>query len=348
MDLRWWPVFISGLVCLATCIALAAFLPMPQRRGRLRPLAHVHRLTRLPEYKRVVRLQLLSMLVVVALLLVMYSIALVTSSRPLSNASSAGLDAQQPESIMVCTGADATDPATGAVLNYFTQQIPTFSNQRIGLTSQSLRLVPLTRDYQYAASQFGHFATLARLQFGVNRRWPMAPGQLLELRNGVEDFSRPLEYVDYARSVEDVLALCIAGFPTFEDKSSQRRSLIYVGASEIREQGESRTSLFSAEKVRQMAIEAGVQINVITRASGPSAEVDHLRSLADSTGGRFDQYNVGTGLTPTLDAIRANPPAAAGAHAAVIDRRADYPNIALVVGIAVSALLCIGLMVARR
>jgi hypothetical protein len=348
VDLRWWPVFVGGLVCLAAGIALAAFLPMPRRRSRLRPLAHVNRLTRLPEYKRVVRLKMLSTLVVVALLLVMYSMALVTSSRPMSLIASKGLDAREPESIMVCTGADATDPATGALLNYFAQHVPTFANQRIGLTSQSLRLVPLTRDYGYAAGQFGRFADVSRLQYGANARLRMTPKQRLDLDNGVSDFSRPRDYVDYARSVRDVLALCIAGFPSFEDRSSQRRSLIYLGPSEIRQPDEGRPALFSEEQVKQMAAAAGVQVNVITPASARSAEGDYLRSLAADTGGRFDEYEPGSPLTATLDAIRANPPVAERGNAAIIDRRGDYPNLALMVGVAVSALVCLALMVARR
>lgn len=249
---------------------------------------------------------------------------------------------------MVCTSAAPTDPATGAVLNYFAQQIPTFNNQRIGLTSQSLRLVPLTRDYNYAASQFGRFAGLSRLQTGIEMGLPMSPGQLLELENGVGDFSRPREYVDYARSVKDVLALCIAGFPAFEDRSHQRRSLIYLGPSEIRRPGETRAALFSEEQVRQMATEAGVQVNVITPAEGRSAGGDYLRSLAVGTGGRFDSYDPGSPMTATLDTIRANPPAPGGGYAAMIDRRGDYPNVALMVGVAVAALLSIAMAVARR
>jgi hypothetical protein len=348
VELRWWPVFVAGLLCLAMCIALAAFLPMPQHRGRLRPLAHADRLTRLPEYIRVVRLQFWSMLVIVVLLLVMYSMALVTSSRPIGFTANDGVQAQRPETIMVCAGARVTDPATAAMLNYFTRQIPTFDTQRIGLTSESLRVVPLTRDYLYAASKFGRFAKLAALQDGVDAGQPVSPGQQLDLRNGGNEFSRPLAYVDYARSVEDILALCMAGFPSFEDKNLQRRSLIYLGPSDSRAPDEQRPSLFSAQQVQEMAAAAGIQVNLLT-GSGSSPQDDRLRSIAADTGGKFATYDGGgTNVAATLDSIRANPPRADSSASAFTGRLGDYPNVALITGIVVSALLCMCLVVLRR
>ena len=60
---------------------------------------------------------------------------------------------------MLCVDGPATDPAASATLRYFAEQVKTFSTQRIGLTSANRRVVPLTRDYQYAAAQFaGHHA----------------------------------------------------------------------------------------------------------------------------------------------------------------------------------------------
>ena len=335
MELTWWPVALAGLVCLAIGVALAALLPMGSLRRRLRPLAHVDRLTRLPEYVRAVRLQFLSMLLMVVLLVILFLQALLTSSRP---AGLRSFDAAHPEDIMLCVGAPVTDPATAGLLNYFSRRTVNFDTQRIGLTSPSLRVVPLTRDYQYAADEFSRYAKLAALQQDVDAD---NEGRLAELRTGVGEFSRPLDYVDYARSTADVLALCLAGFPPNADRNNHRRSLIYLGPNEIRQPDEQRPSLFSAQQVGDMAAAAGVQVNVVTQAYAPD-----LHAIAADTGGRFETYDAaGPGVGAALDEIRAAPPRAVVTGA---DRPVDAPDVPLIGGIVVSVLLCISLAVLRR
>ena len=65
VGLTWWPVAVAGFACLAVAVALAVLLPMEQVRRQLRRLANSSRLTRLPEYARVARARLVSMLVAV-------------------------------------------------------------------------------------------------------------------------------------------------------------------------------------------------------------------------------------------------------------------------------------------
>lgn len=351
MELRWWPVVVAGLVCLAVCVTLAALLPMPQVRRRLRPLAHVDRLTRLPEYARVVRLQFWSMLGLVALLVVLFLEALLASSRPAGfSFADYDADAAHAEDIMLCVGEPVTDPATAGFLDYFAERVPHFDTQRIGLTSPSLRVVPLTRDYQFAADQFSRYAKLASLQQNLDAKNPMPAVQMTELRAGIEDFSRPLRYVDYARSVEDVLALCMAGFPSSNDKAAHRRSLIYLGPSNIRDADEQRGALFSDQQLHDTAAAAGVQINVISRSDARAAT--NLDAIAAGTGGRFETYDAAGAddrqLVAMLDGIRAHPPAVVGAGATTITRPGDYPNVPLVAGVFVAALLCVALAVVRR
>jgi hypothetical protein len=354
VDLRWWPVAIAGLALLATCIALATLLPMPQVRRRLRPLAHADRLTRLPEYVRVVRLQTWSMLAVVVLLLIMFAEALLAGARPIGHSpASRNIDAAKPEDIMICVGQPVTDPGTAGVLNYFAQRIGNFDTQRLGLTSSSLRVVPLTRDYQYAGDEFSRYAKLAALQQNLDANMPIAEGQALELRTGMNGFSRPLDYVDYARSAQDVLSLCIAGFPSSEDKTAHRRSLIYLGPNDIRRPDEQRPSLFSTRQVTDLAARAGIQVNVIT-----GSDVGDLHSIATGTGGRLETYG-GPGLDAsggtdatlgaTLDRIRADPPrgVVAGETVGTSGSR-DDPNVPLIAGVVVSVLACLSLAVLRR
>ena len=76
---------------------------------------------------------------------------------------------------MLCMGGPPTDPAVGATLRYFADRVKTFGTQRIGLTSPNRRVVPLTRDYQYAAAQFNKYAVASepsQMQSGGLRRCP--------------------------------------------------------------------------------------------------------------------------------------------------------------------------------
>jgi hypothetical protein len=338
VELRWWPVALAGFVGLTIAITCAVLLPMPRLRRRLRPLAHVDRLTRLPEYTRAVRLQFWSTLLMVVLLVILFLQALLTSSRP---AGLRSFRAAQQQDIMLCVGAPVTDPATAELLNYFAQRTVNFNTERIGLTSASLRVVPLTRDYQYAADAFSRYAKLAALQRDVDANTPMVNGEAEELGSGVNDFSRPLNYVDYARSTPDVLALCLAGFPADEDRTSRGRSLIYLGPTDVRRPDEQRPSLFSAQQVGGIAAAGGVQVNVITQAFDPD-----LHTLAAETGGSFKVNGLaGSGVDTLLDGIRAAPPRTADA-AATADW--DTPTVPLIGGIVVAVLLCISLAVVRR
>lgn len=337
MGLTWWPVATAGLLCLAICIALAAFLPTPRALRRLRPLAHVERLTRLPEYTRLVRLQFWSMLMFVMLLATVFALALLAGSRPAGLRSA---DAAHPEDIMLCVADPVTDAATASLLNYFAREAVGFDTQRIGLTSSSLRVVPLTRDYQYAADEFSRYAELAALQQNLDANKPLDEGQLTELGTGIDDFSRPLDYVDYARSTADVVALCLAGFPSTENHANRRRSLIYLGPNDIRRPDEQRPSLFSAQQVEDMAVGADVQVNVITQA-----DVGDLRTLAARTGGRVETYEPAA-VDASLDRIRTAAPHADGNP--IAQHSEDTPNVPLLGGIVVSALLCISLAVQRR
>ena len=115
---------------------------------------------------------------------------------------------------------------TGAFLTYFAGQARTYGTQRIGLTSPNRRVIPMTRDYQYVAGKLGDLSRLS--------------GDQADDAAGHPRLLHPARcrYVDYAPSVEDILALCMTGFPSFDSTSSHRRSLIYLGSGQLREPGE--------------------------------------------------------------------------------------------------------------
>lgn len=331
MELSWWPIAIVGSVCLAITVALAMLLPMDHIRRRLRPLAHTSRLTRLPEYQRLARARFLAMIVTLALLVVVFASALLASARPTGWSWQAGDDV--PQDIMLCVGEPVTSPATGEFLRYFAEQATTYGTQRIALTSPTRRVVPMTRDYQYAAGRFSDFARLAQQPTAV-------------MRAKAAEFAPTVTYVDYAPSVDDTLALCMTGFPSFEQKSNRSRSLIYLGPSSVRAPEETRPSLFVDQRVVDMANQAGIQINAIT--SSPRGREAALRSITESTGGQFFYYQPDA-LRTDLDTIRDEPPAAAlPGGAGVIGWSSDSPAIPLIVAVVASALLCVSLAVLRR
>jgi hypothetical protein len=363
MGLRWWPLIAVGILCLAGCIAAAALLPMPKVHRQLRPLAHVDRLTRLPEYARVYRIYFLSVVITGALLLATFATALVASARPMGMSSvTKEFEVQHPEDIMLCVGEPVTDPTTANFLGYYAQQAKSYGTQRIGLTSTSLRVVPLTRDHRYAAERFEHFAKLARTQQDLAANKAVPENDRRALQSGIEEFSQRVSYVDYATSLEDNLALCLTGFPSFDSKSTHRRSLVYIGYSAPRPPNEKRPGLFTAQAVQKMAADAGVQINAIARSdvaqSSPQAN-DTLRSIAESTGGKFFLYNpsgitasdsgADVTLTRILDHVRDNPPQATLPNGKVVSIESfDSPRVALVAALAFAALLGLSLAVLRR
>lgn len=324
MDLRWWPIALAGLLGVLACVVLAITLPTARAERRLRPLAHVDRLTALPEYARIRRREMLAAAITIALLVITVGTAVLTAARP--SASGRDADALHPEDVMLCVGAPVTDGAGAQFLNYFAAQATTFGNGRIGLTSPTARVVPLTRDYQYAAQRFGDYGTPTSQQ--------------------AESFAKVVNYSDYTPTVADTLALCMTGFGTAP--TTHRRSLIYLGPSTFGP--EDQRGLFTEQQVADMAAKADIQVNAIARVEVTDAArrgEAELTSLADRSGGRFFRYHAAApgGSDPTmtadLDAIRTHPPRATGPLP-------DHPNALLLAGLVTTVLLSIALAVARR
>jgi hypothetical protein len=334
IELTWWPVVIAGFACLVICIALAVLLPAARGTRRLRPLAHVDRLTSLPEFARAARLRYLSLLATMGMLVVLFGAAVVAGARPVDVRTA---QTGQPEEIMLCVGQPVTDPATATLLSYFARRTTTDpGTQRIGLTSSTRRVVPLTRDYQYAAARFGEYAGAKDAQ--------------------AESFDPQVPYVDYARTVDDVLALCLTGFPSTETATSHRRSLIYLGPSTFRAADD--PGLFTGAQVQDLAARAGVRMNLIavTDPTTSSRAADAaLSAVADNSGGRFFRQppsGLGGGpdqLTAHLDAILADPPPAMVSDGGLFNRRpGETPTIPLAVALVAGAVLSVSLVVLRR
>lgn len=314
-----------GAAAVVAVVALAALLPMTAARRRLRPLANIARLTRLPEYARIARLRSLSTIVTLVVLTVMFGAATWAAARP--SVARNDFDAAHPEDIMVCVGQPVTDAATAELLDYFARQAATSPQaQRIGLTSVNRRVVPLTRDHQYAAAQFADY-----LGGHQAHTVPFAP---------------PVPYSDYAASVNDVLALCLSGFPSTEHPNTHRRSVVYLGPSELRAAAEQRAALFADGSVRALAQRTGAQINVIDTAPSPAS--GSLAALTRQTGGRYVAAGP-TSVTTALNGIRAHAPPARTADGTIVtaDVR-DAPAVPLAIALLSAAVLSVALMVLRR
>ena len=324
MDLKWWPVAAVGTAWFFVAVALAALLPMTAARRRLRPLANVARLTRLPEYAKVARLRSLSTVVTLVVLTVMFGAATWAAARP--TLAARDFDAAHPEDIMLCVGRPVSDAATAELLDYFARQVSTsYQTQRIGLTSVNRRLVPLTRDHQYAVALLGEYAHARATQSA--------------------SFAPQVPYTDYAESVNDVLALCISGFPATE-KRTYRRSVIYFGPSDLRAAGERRAALFTDSGVRDLAQRAGIQLNVVDTA--PSSASVSLVALTKQTGGRYLAPGPGS-VAPALNEIRANPPPARLADGTVVTAEfRDAPVVPLAIALVSAAVLSVALLMLRR
>ncbi|OBF13397.1 hypothetical protein [Mycobacterium sp. ACS4331] len=315
MELTWWLVAILGMVALAVCVAAALLWPRSAAQRVLRPLANVERLTRLPEYRRAVRMRTAATIAAVALLLMTVVAAVVAASRPTGGPTLWPYsDSAAPEDIMVCIGAPLTDPATAPALRFFADAIPTFGTERIGLTSANRRVVPLTRDYQYAAAQFADY------------------GRPVEQQGDSPAFVRPVSYADYALTLPDLLGLCLTGFPHFDEPSAQRRSLIYIGPGTL---SDAQPSLFSAAQLTELASRGGIQVNSVV-TSGDDAVV---AAISEATGGRT--YPADDDVPQRLADIRSHPPGAPVEAQAGPVRAIETPDVPLTV--ALIALLALAL-----
>lgn len=363
MELKWWPVILLGLAGLVAATAVAWVAPLATDRQHMRPLANLKRLTTLPEYVRAYRAYVVSLAAALVLLVLTLVAALVASARPTGlPASTQAFDAAHPQDTMLCLGENVTDPTSAEFLTHYAQQAQSFDRQRLGLTSETLRVIPLTRDHTYVTDRLQGLARLARIQQDLDGDTPVSDADRAELTARAAEFSRSLDYTDYTRSVEDVLALCLSGFPETGNVTGQRRQLVYLGYSASGDPADPRPSLFTADAVRQLAQDADVQINVIVRAdvirSTPQGN-DALRSLAESTGGRFQLYNPSEaasaepGIDPMLqrhlDDIRDNPPAVELPDGRLITSDSwDTPQPALIAAVLAAVLLSLTLVVLRR
>ncbi|WP_234815137.1 hypothetical protein [Mycolicibacterium duvalii] len=316
----WWPVAVVGVTLLVAAIAVAALVRTKGTDRQRLQLANTIRLTRLPEYRSVVRRQLQATVLVLVLAIPLFVAAVLAGARPTEPVLDA-TGSQRRADIMLCVAAPVTDESTGTFLSYFADRVSAYDAERIGLTSTNRRVIPLTRDYQFAAGRLGDYAQ------------PSAAG------NQRPAFSPAVEYGDYSPSVADVLALCLTGFPDFETRGDTQRSVVYLGPGELGDDGDDGVSLYSADEVAEMARQAGARIDAVAT---PGRSTAVLSSVTAATGGQFarlDPARLPAQLDGILTDLRESDETA---------ERRDAPAVLLAVAAAVTALLGVALMAVRR
>ncbi|MCX8562057.1 VWA domain-containing protein [Mycolicibacterium mucogenicum] len=303
MELIWRLAAIIGCVALAACVAFAVLWPHRHRPGDMRPLANTGRLTRLPEYRRAQRRNTISVWSAVALLVVGFGATVVATARP------TGLptlerrsEAAAPQDIMICVGAPVSDAPVTAALQFFAESAREFTTERIGLTSANRRVVPLTRDYQYVAAQFTAYARQTK-------------------SSDARPFVAPVRYAGYTPNIDDLLALCMAGFPPSAAASTPRRSLIYVGPEASNgEPGR----LFGGAALRDLAAAGKIQVNALIIGDGAGT----VSGLVHDSGGRSHSA---TDIGASLRDITRHPPPADRTNVAA--KPTETPDVPLLVAL---------------
>lgn len=358
MELRWGWVVLVGLVALAV-IVLAAFLwPMRQQPRRLRPLAWVGRLTELPEYARAYRRYRILLAAIAATTVAVLLCAIVATARPVSaQATAAEVNRAHPEDVMLCLQDDPASHDASVLLSYFGDQVGGFDSQRLGLTSRTTRVIPLTRDYPFLQDELGRYASLERLAHTEN----LTPEDTAVLQRAQHEFGRTVNYSDYQLTVNDALAMCMRGFSGVGQPSDARRSVIYLGPA-----GGSESPIYSDDALAALARSSGIQVNVLTRTTLDAS--GGLSGIATGTGGRFISYAAAAGadggnggtaqadqdtldkaLRSHLDGIRSHPPAVTRPDGTIlVEQVRDRPNLVLTIGLLIVIVFSISLAGVRR
>lgn len=349
MELKWWWVVIVGVVALVVIVVAAFAWPLRRQPRRLRPLAWVDRLTRLPEYARAYRRYRLLLAAIAVSTVAVLLCAIVATARPVSSqAAAAEINRAHPEEVMLCLQDDPASHDASVLLSYFRDQAATFDTQRLGLTYRTLRVIPLTRDHPFLQDTLGRYADLQRLQSTEN---PM-PEDTAALARAQREFAKSVNYSDYQLTVNDALAMCVKGFPGVGKPSDARRSVIYLGPG-----GDSAQPIFSDDALITLARSSGIQINALT--STPLEASGVLSEIAAATDGRFISY---VGDTPQdaqtaadnalrnhLDDIRSHPPAVTASDGTVlVEQVRDRPNLILAICLVLVIAFSISLAGVRR
>lgn len=259
MDRPWVIPIVVGVVVVAIVIAAVA----PRRAGRAsqtRWLANTAYLSRLPSYRRRVRLLQAGLAALAALLLVGLAGTTLLLARVVDKQVRAEELANRD--IVLCLDVSGSMIEFGTEMaEKFTELVEEFDGERIALSvwnSTSRTVFPLTDDYALVSDELR--AAQGALDFDLDA-WVYDPDDLAEL----EDFIAGTisEDVDASSIVGDGLATCSYAFD--EQDAERPRSIILVTDNEVFGNG-----VYTLSQAAELAAERDIRIHGLF-ASSPSS-----------------------------------------------------------------------------
>jgi hypothetical protein len=326
MELIFWWMIPAALLLGAGTYWLARKREQG-RQAALRPVAHGHRLTELPEYQAAVRRHRRWLTVAAIAGGVLMAAALVAAARP------AGRSTISPEQrnrdIILCLDASGSmSSADAAVVEVFARLAQGFDGERLGLTvfdSSAVQVFPLTDDYDFVQEQL----QAAREAFDGA---PGSAGFLDGTWNGAG-----------SSLIGDGLASCVQGFPATDgggadgSGGSEERSRSVVLATDNFVSGE---PIFTLPEAAALARKKDVRVYALnpgdfdygTDPDQPGAE---LRAAAEGTGGAYYPLDSPDAVADIIRKVQSTEATAfTAAPQAVVSDRAEIPlGIALVSGL---------------
>lgn len=319
----WW--LIPPAVVIAALALWRALRSDPQANVRRRPVAHVDRLTALPEYQAALRRHRRWLAVAALAAGTLLVSAVAAAARPVELTTIT--PEQRNRDIMLCLDTSGSmSSADSAVVDVFATLAKEFDGERIGLTvfdSSAVQVFPLTDDYGYVQEQL----TLARDAFDGN---PGSAGFLDGTWNGRG-----------SSLIGDGLAACVDGFPaaggTDGSGTDTRRSRSIILATDNYLSGD---PIFTLEQAGTLAQERGVRVYALNPGDfdygpGPGQPGAMLRAAAESTGGAYYPLDSPDAVADIVRGVQETEATAMkGAPRAVVTDRPDLPlAVALLSGL---------------
>ncbi|BBX16762.1 hypothetical protein CRI77_02770 [Mycolicibacterium duvalii] len=360
MDLRWPFVLLLAV----GAAGAAAWLATRRRdygwQGQLPYLARSFRITELPEYQRALRAHQRLLVAALAVVLIAVTALVVAAARPARtyHPSPPGSDTPYVD-IMVCFGPlfvvqFANKNGLVPLLSALRTHVEGFGNQRIGMTSQYYRTIPVTADREWVTDRLDRIidtvsaANEARAAGDLSAAFGSQEDGLFERRTG------PLA------NPRDTLAMCAMGLPAVGAENGRSRMIVYVGDINGGMVDPSAQPLYSEEYLKKTITNAGIQVNAIAPdlATGP---MGFTEKLVRDSGGKVVAYtevdslfgeppqrmqdNLSDELDTAVDTVLADPPPSAldvAREHARAPFQWDVPNLllqlALIAAVALAAL----------
>lgn len=275
-------VFLVSLLGLIIVFFLA--YKISQKAPNYVPLVRTHRLTRLPSYKKSIRMTKINEAIIIGACLVLIFVQTAVAARPYDKVIfTKRIHSLVNHEVMLCTNKHINNYELDRVFSYFAPLTNVFSNS-IGLTSMTTRVIPLSNQNWYTKKQLEFLGEFHTKEQQAKRQGtpPNIPRLLAEHR-----FRREIYYTDYSPNYLDTLALCLQGFSERNDvNKNDVRSILFIGSTVMTNNGEQKP-IYSEPKITKLAAKKGVTINSINFSVNPSEEHSKVNTIVSATHGRF-------------------------------------------------------------